>query len=76
MEQKRGEKASNVSNMSLIESGKAWTNVNHSVVVVGWGQDDEENKYWIVRNSYGTKWGQSGDFFIRRGQDDLGFESE
>ena len=62
--------------MSLIESGKAWTNVNHSVVVVGWGQDDEENKYWIVRNSYGTKWGQHGDFFIRRGQDDLGFESE
>lgn len=76
MEQKRGEKATNVSNMSLIESGKAWTNVNHSVVVVGWGQDDEENKYWIVRNSYGTKWGQNGDFLIRRGQDDLGFESE
>jgi len=46
------------------------------VVVVGWGQDDEENKYWIVRNSYGTKWGQNGDFLIRRGQDDLGFESE
>lgn len=62
--------------MSLVESGKAWTNVNHSVVVLGWGQDDEDNKYWIVRNSYGTKWGQNGDFLIRRGQDDLGFESE
>lgn len=73
---KKGESAQNISDQSLIDSGKAWTNLNHSVVLVGWGQDDEENKYWIVRNSYGTKWGQNGDFLIRRGQDDLGIESE
>jgi C1A family cysteine protease len=73
---KKGESAQNISDQSLIDSGKAWTNLNHSVVLVGWGQDDEENKYWIVRNSYGSKWGQNGDFMIRRGQDDLGIESE
>jgi len=73
---KKGESAQNISDQSLIDSGKAWTNLNHSVVLVGWGQDDEENKYWIVRNSYGSKWGQNGDFLIRRGQDDLGIESE
>ena len=65
---KKGESAQNISDQSLIDSGKAWTNLNHSVVLVGWGQDDEgENKYWIVRNSYGPKWGQNGDFLIRRG---------
>jgi len=73
---KKGESAQNISDQSLIDSGKAWINLNHSVVLVGWGQDDEENKYWIVRNSYGSKWGQNGDFMIRRGQDDLGIESE
>ena len=31
---------------------------------------------WIVRNSYGGMWGMNGDFFVRRGQDDWGLESE
>jgi len=34
--------------------GKAWENLNHSVILLGWGQDAEnQTKYWIVRNSYG-----------------------
>jgi hypothetical protein len=32
--------------------------------------------YWIVRNSYGLKWGDFGDFKVRRGFDDYGIESE
>jgi C1A family cysteine protease len=47
------------------------------VVIVGWGVDPvNDTKYWIVRNSYGDKWGQNGDFMIRRGHDDMGIESE
>jgi len=33
-------------------------------------------KYWLVRNSYGVWWGDSGNFKIRRGHDDFGAEGE
>jgi hypothetical protein len=31
----------------------------HSMCVVGWGKD-ENIPYWILRNSWGTDWGESG----------------
>lgn len=52
-------------------------NLNHSVVIVGWGVDEKTGtKYWILRNSYGRKWGMNGDFLVRRGENDFGIESE
>jgi C1A family cysteine protease len=45
--------------------------------VIGWGYDEEKDQhYWIIRNSYGDAWGQNGDFHVRMGQDDYGAESE
>ena len=38
---------------------------SHAVVIVGWGRDQIENEtvdYWIVRNSWGESWGNSGYF--------------
>lgn len=66
-----------VTDRSLEDYGIAWMNLNHSVVITGWGVDPKTGtKYWIVRNSYGEKWGMNGDFWVRRGENDFGIESE
>jgi len=66
-----------ITNRNLDDYGIAWMNLNHSVVIVGWGVDPKTGtKYWKVRNSYGKKWGMDGDFLVRRGENDFGIESE
>ena len=38
---------------------------HHAVTIVGWGYDmTYKSEYWIVRNSWGAKWGESGYFKI------------
>ena len=66
-----------VSDKTLNDRGIAWMNMNHSVVIIGWGKDEKtDTKYWIVRNSYGPKWGMKGDFLVKRGNNDFGMEVE
>jgi len=50
--------------------------VNHAVLMVGWGvtNDDKRIPYWIVKNSWGTSWGENGYFRILRGSDEPGGE--
>jgi C1A family cysteine protease len=40
------------------------TTVNHAVNVVGWGTDSSNKVYFIVRNSWGSWWGQSGYAYV------------
>lgn len=54
-----------------------WQSLSHSTLLIGWGYDEElQMKYWIVRNSYGPDWGESGNFRVRRGMNDFGGEAE
>lgn len=48
---------------------------NHAVLIVGYDETPTGEKYWIVKNSWGTNWGLKGYFWIRRGNDECGIES-
>ncbi|MBN1350775.1 choice-of-anchor J domain-containing protein [candidate division KSB1 bacterium] len=46
----------------------------HAVVIVGWEDNPPEggSSCWIVKNSWGTDWGENGYFKIRRDACDIG----
>jgi cathepsin F len=47
--------------------------LNHAVTMVGYGTDSASGKdYWLVKNSWGKSWGESGYFRIRRGNGTCG----
>jgi len=40
--------------------------MNHAVQLVGYGTDASEGDYWIVRNSWGSRWGEDGYIRLQR----------
>lgn len=41
-------------------------NLNHAILIVGYGQEADGRKYWLVKNSYGTTWGVDGYFKVAK----------
>jgi cathepsin C len=66
----------------FVDTGEAEANgirndfekVEHAVLVVGWGKENDQ-RYWIVKNSYGQDWGENGYFRIPLGGDQDGITS-
>jgi len=47
--------------------------VNHAVVLVGWDDNQGDNGVWIMRNSWGSGWGEDGYMRIPYGCNRIGY---
>lgn len=47
----------------------------HAIKILGWGVTPEGVKYWLIANSWNSRWGENGYFRMLRGEDECGIES-
>eukprot|EP01062_Namystynia_karyoxenos_P064558 TRINITY_DN5754_c0_g2_i1.p2 TRINITY_DN5754_c0_g2~~TRINITY_DN5754_c0_g2_i1.p2 ORF type:complete len:306 (+),score=127.98 TRINITY_DN5754_c0_g2_i1:84-1001(+) len=65
----------NTPEATSVYSEKSAQTTNHVISVVGYGSTAAGQKYWIIRNSWGTYWGENGFFKLEAGTNQLGIET-
>jgi len=50
----------------VYDNRECGNDINHAIVIVGYGVNFEGKKYWKVRNSWGAEWGSNGYFKLIR----------
>jgi len=58
----------------IVSASSCSKSVNHGVTAIGWGKSGSTN-YWLVRNSWGSSWGEKGYFRIVSGKNACGVET-
>lgn len=60
----------------IFDDSSCSDDINHGVLVVGYGTQNN-NSFWIIKNSWGTQWGEEGYLRIVRNKKlcGLGIES-
>lgn len=53
--------------------GKPDATLDHAIQLVGYGVDSQHGGYWLVRNSWGSGWGEQGYIRITRKNDNQTF---
>jgi KDEL-tailed cysteine endopeptidase len=42
----------------IINSSSCGTTLNHAVLFIGYGTDSNGQDFWLLKNSWGTRWGE------------------
>uniref|UniRef100_A0A0E0ML92 Uncharacterized protein n=1 Tax=Oryza punctata TaxID=4537 RepID=A0A0E0ML92_ORYPU len=53
-----------------VMTGECGTSLDHGVTVIGYGTASDGTKYWLVKNSWGTTWGEAGYVRMEKDIDD------
>ncbi len=53
----------------ILSSSACGTNLDHAVNLIGYGSENGKD-FWLVRNSWGTSWGEKGYMRIARSSQD------